>query len=529
MKITLILSFVLCCVIATAQEPVQLEVWTTVKSYGFDLIENPFGVGSRMAYVPNFRNKEIPHGFVISYREPNTDIQGFNKTYTWAFTKPNDTINRFSWPRNFFPYATPDMNGDSQRDFMNGTGVFYLGTDKDEPDTLQKFQIQAGGVGYAKMNNDNCDDLYYYGTSPAIVNFVFGNSQAGTYQTASVISTYLQKDSQLEEEMKAVYKNKQGQWRLLTQSKGWTDGLYERIYQSKKSALRLYALEFTVINTDSTIVTATQIDEYKDPKWLEFEEDYNSKDPSIWSPFNSSKLLYQSEHYPKTLYYASMNTMPDKDKKYDSYATFFDLTNDKIVPSNAVVNVAAPECKILKHSIDGDNREDMYVKSGPFIYFYSVDATGIIKNTLRFTLPEDRYKSGLNTLQSIADINNDGLDDIALMSSDNTVGNYFAIVLGKNILTHTIEESDQYFSIGSPYPLPNSSQLTIPLRSEKNGLYSLTLFSVQGSAYPLFVNKEMSEGKTDFMMDISPYSSGNYILRFSDGKTSVENNIIITH
>jgi len=43
------------------------------------------------------------------------------------------------------------------------------------------------------------------------------------------------------------------------------------------------------------------------------------------------------------------------------------------------------------------------------------------------------------------------------------------------------------------------------------------------------VNKEMNEGIMNFMMDISPYSSGNYILRFSDGKTSVEKNIIITH
>ena len=118
MKITLIFAFVLCCVIATAQEPVQLEVWTTVKSYGFDLIENPFGVGDRFAYIPNLLKGTLPHAFAISYREPNTDIQGFNKTYTWAFTKPDDTLNRYTWPFRFFPYATPDMNGDGQRDFF---------------------------------------------------------------------------------------------------------------------------------------------------------------------------------------------------------------------------------------------------------------------------------------------------------------------------------------------------------------------------------------------------------------------------
>ena len=115
------------------------------------------------------------------------------------------------------------------------------------------------------------------------------------------------------------------------------------------------------------------------------------------------------------------------------------------------------------------------------------------------------------------------------MFKNNTIGNAVIIAKGQNITTSIKEVPHQSFSIGSPYPLPNSSRLTIPLHCAKNGFYTLTLFSVQGSAYPLFVNKEMSEGKMDFMMDISPYISGNYILRFSDGKTSVEKNIIIMH
>ncbi len=520
MKISVILPLMLCCVVAAAQEPVQLEVWRVNKS-------NPFrGVFDRFCYLPDFRNGIAPHAMVVRKRswDDKTD-----RMETWYNRDINDTLNQFTWPFGFCPSATPDINGDGKRDFFDGTAL-YLGTAEDIPDTSKQYQYPANSTGYAQFNNDKCDDLYYHGSNmPYIAHFRFGNTVAGKYQTATITSTYAQQDVQLEEVMKALYKNKQGQWRLLTQSHGWKSGLYKRIYQSKKSALRLYALEFITVNADSTVVKATQIDEYKDPKWLDFEEDHTSKDPSRWLPLNDAGLLYQSEHYPKILYYASMNTMPDKQtKKYESYATFFDLSNDKIMPSNKVVNIAAPECKILKHSIDGDNLEDMYVKSGPFIYFYSVDATGIVKNTLRFTLPEDRYKGGLNTLQSISDINNDGIHDVTLMSTDYNVGNYFAIVLGKNITTSTTEENHEIFTIGLPYPLPNSSRLTIPLHIAKNGLYSLTLFSVQGSAYPLFVNKEMNEGKTDFMMDISPYSSGNYILRLTDDKISVEKNIVIT-
>ena len=534
MKITLILSFVLCCVIATAQEPVQLEVWTTVKSYGFDLIENPFGVGDRFAYVPNFRNNKIPHGFIVSYREPNTDIQEPNKVYTWAFAKPDDTLNQFTWPRNFFPSSTPDINADGQRDFMNAAGMFYLGTKNDEPDTSIQYKVDGNIAMIDAFNDDARDDFFLYGSgqmpNPYIAHFVFSNPTLKNFKKYSLVSKNILQDEKSEEIAKAIYKNKQGQWRLLTYCRGWVDGLYQRVWVSEKSVIRLYSLEFTTITEDSASVTATQIDEYRDPKWMDYIPDMNTQDDFQWRPFNNQRLLYNTENYPKILYYASMNTMPDKEtKKYDSYATFFDLTNDKIVPSNTVVDIAAPECKILKHSIDGDKIPEIYVKTGPNILFYSIASEGIPTNTMKYVIPEDRFKGGLRGLTSISDINNDGIHDIALMSSDNTVGNYFAIVLGKNILTHTIEESDQSFSIRSPYPLPNSSRLTIPLHTAKNGLYSLTLFSVQGSAYPLFVNKDINEGKTDFMMDISPYSSGNYILRFSDGKTSVEKNIIITH
>jgi len=524
MKITLIFLFVLCCVIAKAQEPVQLEVWRVNTS-------NPFrGVFDKFCYLPNFRNGLAPNAMVVRKRswDDKTD-----RMETWYNRDIADTLNQFTWPFGFCPSQTPDINGDGQRDFFEGT-KFYLGTKNDEPDTSIQYKVDGNIAMIDAFNDDARDDFFLYGSgqmpNPYIAHFVFSNPTLKNFKKYSLVSKNILLDEKSEEIAKAIYKNRQGQWRLLTYCRGWVDGLYQRVWVSEKSVIRLYSLEFTTITEDSASVTATQIDEYRDPKWMDYIPDMNTKDDFQWRPFNNQRLLYNTENYPKILYYASMNTMPDKEtKKYDSYATFFDLTNDKIVPSNTVVDIAAPECKILKHSIDGDKIPEIYVKTGPNILFYSIASEGIPTNTMKYVIPEDRFKGGLRGLTSISDINNDGIHDIALMSSDNTVGNYFAIVLGKNILTHTIEESDQSFSIGSPYPLPNSSRLTIPLHCAKNGLYSLTLFSVQGSAYPLFVNKEMNKGKMDYMMDISLYSSGNYILRFSDGKTSVEKNIIIMH
>jgi hypothetical protein len=422
--------------------------------------------------------------------------------------------------------------------FFDGSTLF-IGKETDEPDLSTTYKIRGNGyIGFTKINNDKCDDIYYYGnldvSDKPIAHFVFGNSSQTPFQTFTVISPHAMKttDMTVLELPKAIYRNKQGQWRLLTHSKGWIRGTYTTIWQPKITILRLYSLEFKQVTEDSTTVILNQIDEYKDPKWSEYEDELHTKTPLNWLPVNDAGLLYNSEHYPKILYYASMNTMPDKEtKKYDSYATYFDLTNDKIVPSNTVVNVAAPECKILKHSIDGDDKhQQLFIQlADAKVHFYTIHESGILTET--FTINTNNFLNNgfLTTLFSIEDITGDSIPDVACLFKNNATGNALIIAKGQNITTSIKEAPQQSFSISSPYPLPNSSRLTIPLHCAKNGFYTLTLFSVQGSAYPLFVNKEMNEGKTDFMMDISPYSSGNYILRFSDGKTSVEKNIIITH
>lgn len=528
MKTTIFLPLMLCCVVAAAQEPVQLEVWTTVKSYGFDLIENPFGVGDRFAYMPNFLKGKVPHAFAISYREPNTDIQGFNKIYTWGFSTPNDTINRYTWPFRFFPYATPDINGDGQRDFFNGTAL-YLGTAEDIPDTSKQYQYPPNSTGYAQFNNDKCDDLYYHGSNmPSIMHFRFGNTVAGKYQTATITSTYAQEDVQLEEVMKALYKNKQGQWRLLTQSHGWKSGLYKRIYQSKKSALRLYALEFITINADSTVIKATQIDEYKDPKWLDFVEDYASKDPSIWSPFNSSRLLYQSENYPKILYYASMNTMPDKQtKKYDLYTKAFDLTDDKIKLLDINIPNKTTDSKKLQFSITGSNHEEIYYVNGDgTIQFMKINQDNIPQRVCYIdrNIQPLRLRN-VTHLQAIKDINNDGLNDIACLLSSTADGNTLAIIKGQAISTFIEDKA----SISEPYPIPSTTQLAIPLYIKSPHNYTLHLFSQTGKEVKVLFDGELSAGSHTLHCNTSHIPTGTYILRLSDGKAMIDRLIVINH
>jgi hypothetical protein len=329
MKITLILSFVLCCVIATAQEPVQLEVWRVNKS-------NPFrGVFDKFCYLPNFRNGLAPNAMVVRKRswDDKTD-----RMETWYNRDIADTLNQFTWPGTFCPSETPDINGDGQRDFFEWIYIIYLGTKNDEPDTSIQYKVDGNIAMIDAFNDDARDDFFLYGSgqmpNPYIAHFVFSNPTLKNFKKYSLVSKNILQDEKSEEIAKAIYKNRQGQWRLLTYCRGWVDGLYQRVWVSEKSVIRLYSLEFTTISEDSASVTATQIDEYRDPKWMDYIPDMNTKDDFQWRPFNNQRLLYNTENYPKILYYASMNTMPDKDKKYDSYATFFDLTNDKIVPSN---------------------------------------------------------------------------------------------------------------------------------------------------------------------------------------------------
>jgi hypothetical protein len=520
MKITLILSFVLCCVIATAQEPVQLEVWRVNKS-------NPFrGVFDKFCYLPNFRNGLAPNAMVVRKRswDDKTD-----RMETWYNRDIADTLNQFTWPFGFCPSLTPDINGDGQRDFFEGT-KFYLGTKNDEPDTTIQYKVDGNIAMIDAFNDDARDDFFLYGSgqmpNPYIAHFVFSNPTLKNFKKYSLVSKNILQDEKSEEIAKAIYKNKQGQWRLLTYCRGWVDGLYQRVWVSEKSVIRLYSLEFTTISEDSASVTATQIDEYRDPKWMDYIPDMNTKDDLQWRPFNNQRLLYNTEHYPKILYYASMNTMPDKDKKYDSYATFFDLTNDKIVPSNEKISSFLLLGSVLKHSVDGDKQEDIIRQDGDWtIKILSIDNNGfpVIKSIFQTEsiLPRGRMTHGF----SVNDISGDGIADIACLYQNNSTGNALVILKGQNITTSL--EDKTYIS--EPYPIPSTTQLAIPLYIASPHHYTLHLFSQTGKEVKVLFDGDLSSGSHTLHCNISDFPSGTYILRLSDGTTLIDRLIIINH
>jgi hypothetical protein len=522
MKITLILSFVLCCVIATAQEPVQLEVWRVNKS-------NPFrGVFDKFCYLPNFRNGLAPNAMVVRKRswDDKTD-----RMETWYNRDIADTLNQFTWPFGFCPSLTPDINGDGQRDFMNAAGMFYLGTKNDEPDTTIQYKVDGNIAMIDAFNDDARDDFFLYGSgqmpNPYIAHFVFSNPTLKNFKKYSLVSKNILQDEKSEEIAKAIYKNRQGQWRLLTYCRGWVDGLYQRVWVSEKSVIRLYSLEFTTISEDSASVTATQIDEYRDPKWMDYIPDMNTKDDFQWRPFNNQRLLYNTENYPKILYYASMNTMPDKEtKKYDSYATFFDLTNDKIVPSNEKISSFLLLGSVLKHSVDGDKQEDIIRQDGDWtIKILSIDNNGfpVIKSIFQTEsiLPRGRMTHGF----SVNDISGDGIADIACLYQNNSTGNALVILKGQNITTSL--EDKTYIS--EPYPIPSTTQLAIPLYIASPHHYTLHLFSQTGKEVKVLFDGDLSSGSHTLHCNISDFPSGTYILRLSDGTTLIDRLIIINH
>ena len=520
MKITLILSFVLCCVIATAQEPVQLEVWRVNTS-------NPFrGVFDKFCYLPNFRNGLAPNAMVVRKRswDDKTD-----RMETWYNRDIADTLNQFTWPFGFCPSLTPDINGDGQRDFFEGT-KFYLGTKNDEPDTTIQYKVDGNIAMIDAFNDDARDDFFLYGSgqmpNPYIAHFVFSNPTLKNFKKYSLVSKNILQDEKSEEIAKAIYKNRQGQWRLLTYCRGWVDGLYQRVWVSEKSVIRLYSLEFTTISEDSASVTATQIDEYRDPKWMDYIPDMNTQDDLQWRPFNNQRLLYNTEHYPKILYYASMNTMPDKDKKYDSYATFFDLTNDKIVPSNEKISSFLLLGSVLKHSVDGDKQEDIIRQDGDWtIKILSIDNNGfpVIKSIFQTEsiLPRGRMTHGF----SVNDISGDGIADIACLYQNNSTGNALVILKGQNITTSL--EDKTYIS--EPYPIPSTTQLAIPLYIASPHHYTLHLFSQTGKEVKVLFDGDLSSGSHTLHCNISDFPSGTYILRLSDGTTLIDRLIIINH
>lgn len=515
----LIAVLILCTVLRSfAQEPVPLEVWRVNKS-------NPFrGVYNRFCYLPNFRNGEGKNAIVIRKRSWDDKV---DRMETWYNRDEADTLNQFLWPFGFCPYATPDMNGDGYRDFFNGS-TLYLGTEKDEPDTNKPYTYPANSNGFAKLNDDNCDDLYYHGASPHLIHFRFGNTVAGKYQSVSIRSTYATTDTQSYEQLKAFYKNKQGKWRLLTHSKGWTKGMYANVWLPKKSYLRLYALDFVKIRDDSTAVNSQLIDEYQNPEWLEYVPNYNDKEPFFWLPINDAGLVYNSEHYPRILYYVSMNTMPDKEKKYSSYATIIDLTDDKIANLNTLVPNKSTDCKQLKHSITSNNHEEIYYVNGDgTIQFMKVNEEGIPIPSCYIDRNKPPLRWGtVSGLYSTNDITGDGIPDVACLLSSSSDGNTFAIIKGQTSISKVNEKQT---IIAEPYPLPSTNVLVIPIIVNISAHYTLSLYSQTGNLIDRIFSDELSIGNHSLKYDTSTIVSGTYILRLTNGKNTTDRLIIINH
>jgi hypothetical protein len=221
-----------------------------------------------------------------------------------------------------------------------------------------------------------------------------------------------------------------------------------------------------------------------------------------------------------------MNTMPDKDKKYDSYATYFDLTNDKIVPSNEKISSFLLLGSVLKHSVDGDKQEDIIRQDGDWtIKILSIDNNGfpVIKSIFQTEsiLPRGRMTHGF----SVNDISGDGIADIACLYQNNSTGNALVILKGQNITTSL--EDKTYIS--EPYPIPSTTQLAIPLYIASPHHYTLHLFSQTGKEVKVLFDGDLSSGSHTLHCNISDFPSGTYILRLSDGTTLIDRLIIINH
>lgn len=530
--------------ICIAQTPVPLEEWIVSKGYPDSSFVPPklVGVTSGFSTVESFMKSKTPP-VVIGYRYKDG---GYISANTWLNRFQGDTVSQFNWGSGYSASGiiSFDYNGDGNVDYMNGNGRLYLGDNNGLIDTNKRFvypdhpHIRAGSRKntYGDINGDGKDDIFYYHHAskeyPYLITIVFGSADMSTIRTTKVANPLLS-DSSMHEVSVVMYKNKQGKWRLITNTYGIEfipippPGRLRGIPEF--ASIRLYDVSIQP-KQDSNIVSLTLLDTYKDPDWLDSQFYLNAT-----SPVNTDGggALYNNDKYSDIFFYAI--TAKYENNTFTRYYPVFSIGKDKFELINmSRIGSLVTEGVILDHSIDGDSLEDVCYNQIPgSLTFYNINERGIPIESFKWIDTTDRHQSGMSDLYSIGDVTGDGISEIALLMKDSRKGNTFVILKGKDWKTvgvHDDEASSITTTLGNPYPVPQgTSELYIPVHIPQAGLFTLELFSMEGKLLTTIQQATANEAQ-DIVVPFSTsgIESGVYMIRLTNGSHHSARVVVIT-
>jgi len=457
----------------------ELQEWYSLKNTGYGIYS--------LNHLPNF---SLPEG------KNTLSLDGKHIIYNRF---PFDTTNQYPLPNfNGIWLDVGDFNGDGIQDVIAQGNRIYFGVENGkEPPTEKPLIVQGSMLPYVgDYNGDGYDDFFSDEQT-----LILGNKERSKFQSVHIpyndtaFSPY----------------NKNIRMILYPYGQNESRELHFAIYHDMLTGSGRYVLyyariQFEELQPDSIIAKGTLLDS------LEYVYDAN----------------HENGFYPQSSVVQHINGETRFALQDLTSTRFFYLTNTfeefRTWEHTSVYKY------VLKHSIDGDTIPDWCEYKGNFNGSFLKMYHGPLGND---TIPFAEFNfqgSGLKSVVSLFDVNNDNINDIAFTQEYGN-NSRFSIYLGLDWRTVNINSVAEYNSFkihqNIPNPVQKDRKTLLPVSLKQQGNYSIVLYSLQGSKIKDLFNGELSEGEHKIPLDLMGLSAGMYIVKMNSGSVSRERAIMI--
>ncbi len=505
MRTTIFLPLMLCCVVAAAQDNTvsqtlpELQEWYSWKGKSGHIIN----------YLPGFDS--LGGGLnAITQRRSSSN------TPTWYNRFRYDTINHFSWPNHSGSYIVfGDFNGDGNRDYWGSYDRVFRGIKNGAfpnktPDTNYDNQDANGYRWVGDFNNDGYDDVFQqWNTIPELSDPLFRIIWGGS-DLKRLKQTISDKLIDIEANVIGIFKNEQGQWRIITHERAY---FYDRF--------NLYALNVLPSTGDTPKIQLQLRD--------------------LISEQNPAKNEYYFSDYFNHLYWNKRTgqnyltvTKSGKEGETKDTTIGYTIVNNKFIflRKNAV---GGAEYSYLSGSIDGDDKEDFIAgrsikidgtsyRSMAIVPGLPLDKSEPISPVAFFRRPLCGYSEWISY---IGDVNHDDIGDLAYGGSDGCFSVYLGLDWRKVSVNEITEINSLKVHQNIPNPVQKDRKTLLPVSLKQQGSYTITLYSLQGNKIKELFTGELSEGEHNIPLDLMGLSAGMYIVKMNNGSISRERAIMI--